>query len=222
MSSLLVGLWVHVQMKTPPEHVVFQQKAEVYTMQSNWLLGFTVDLGSYGLFLEQVRNNINLSDWLIGRAIETAGNHATSDGVYRRLFANQQVDLRSIKDGYQLCMDRYDEVRQLSSRVRWRRRSLLPFMGKLLDGLFGVVSEERLDVVTQQIQALIKGQVDIVHAIDENILNITRVELKENRHAINTIIEVTRELNRWLEGTTGQIVNSLLPFKHFVLAYLQI
>ena len=127
------------------------------------------------------------------------------------------MDLRSIKDGYQFCMDRYDEVRQLSSRVKRRRQSLLPFMGKLLDGLFGVVSGERLDVVTQQIQALIKGQVDIVHTIDENIsvLNMTRVELKENRHAI-------RELNRWLEGATGQIVNSLLPFKHFVLAYLQI
>ena len=177
-----------------------RKKKKKKKKKKNWPLGFTVDLGSYGLFLEQVRNNINLSNWLIGRAIETAGNHATSDGVYQKLFANQQVDLRSIKDGYQFCMDRYDEVRQLSSRVKWRRRSLLPFMGKLLDGLFGVVSEERLDVVTQQIQALIKGQVDIVHAIDENIsvLNVTRVELKENRHAINTIIEVTRELNRRL------------------------
>ena len=68
-------------------------------------------------------------------------------------------------------------------------------MGKLLSGLFGAISEDQLEIVKQQVQSLMKGQVDITHALEESVsvLNVTRIELEENRHAINTVIEVTRE-----------------------------
>ena len=115
-------------------------------------------------------------------------------------------------------------MRHLSEKIVWRRRSLIPFVGQLLGGLFGVVTEEQLEVVKGQVQSLVEKQADIVHAIEESVsvLNVTRVELAENRHAINTITEVTRELRSRMEGATDQIVNTLLPFRQFVLTYFQI
>ena len=66
VSCLLVGLWTFsVIAEATPENLVFRQRAEVSTTQSTWVLGFTIDLGSYGRFLAQVRDNLNLSDWLI-------------------------------------------------------------------------------------------------------------------------------------------------------------
>ena len=225
VGCLLVGLWTFsVIAEATPENVVFRQRAEVSTTQSTWVLGFTIDLGSYGRFLAQVRDNLNLSDWLIGRAIETVNKRAGGDQIYPKLFASQQLDLASIRDGYQFCVDRYNDVRQLSNKVQRKRRSLLPWAGRILSGLFGVVSEEQLQVVLQQIQSLASNQADIVHDIEDQVslINVTRVELGENRHAINTLIEVTRELKNRMGDTTGQIVNTLLPFKQFVVTYLQI
>ena len=207
-----------------PEHVFFTQRSEVYTTQSAWVMGFTIDLGSYERFLGQVRGNINLSDWLVNKAIEAATEHPNVDRVYQKLFKNQQIDLKNIRGAYNFCVSRYDEVRHLSEKIVQRRRSLIPFVGQLLGGLFGVVTEEQLEVVKGQVQSLVERQADIVHAIEESVsvLNVTRVELAENRHAINTITEVTRELRSKMEGATDQIVNTLLPFRQFVLTYFQI
>ena len=228
LSTLLVLLSVgsgvrRVISGTVPEHVFFTQRSEVYTTQSVWVMGFTIDLGSYGTFLEEVRANINLSDWLVGKAIKAA-ERPDIDEVYQKLFRNQQIDLKNIRDGYNFCMSRYNEVHHLSNGITRRRRSLLPFVGKLLGGLFGVITEEQLEVVKGQVRSLVEQQADIVHAIEDSVsvLNITRVELNENRHAINTVVEVTRELRSRLEGATDQIVNNLLPFKQFVLTYFQI
>ena len=104
VSCLLVGLWTFsVIAEATPENVVFRQRAEVSTTQSTWVLGITIDLGSYGRFLAQVRDNLNLSDWLIGRAIGTVNKQAGGDQIYPKLFASQQLDLASIRDLPILC-----------------------------------------------------------------------------------------------------------------------
>ena len=115
---LLVGLGIcQVLAGTAPKHVYFTQRADIYTTQSQWVMGFTIDLGSYGAFLGQVRANINVLDWLVGKAIETAGKYPSPNKVYQKFFRNQQLDLQSIWDGYNFCVSRYEEIRHLSDRV---------------------------------------------------------------------------------------------------------
>ena len=64
-------------------------------------------------------------------------------------------------------------------------------MGEGLSYLFGTATESDLNTICSGVSILAKSQEEIAHVVDENIsvMNITRVEILENRQVLNKIID---------------------------------
>ena len=81
----------------------------------------------------------------------------------------------------------YIDLHAIHSKVQ---RSLIPFIDKGLNFLFGTATESDLETIYNNLDRLTKNQEEMAHIIDENIsiLNVTGVEMSENRQATNKII----------------------------------
>ena len=84
------------------------------------------------------------------------------------------------------------------------KRSLIPIIGKGLSYLFGTATESDLNTIHSSISRSAKSQEEIAHAVGENILvlNITRVEMSENRQDLNKIISSLVKLDVKLGNIT--------------------
>lgn len=67
---------------------------------------------------------------------------------------------------------------------------MLPIIGKAMRFLFGTLSEEDIGSIKSNIRVLAENQNKISHVLTENlsILNVTRIEVSQNRQAINSLI----------------------------------
>ena len=69
------------------------------------------------------------------------------------------------------------------------KKLLIPIIGKGLSYLFGTATESDLNTIHSSVHRKAKSQEELAHVLDENIsvINITRIEMSENRH-LNKII----------------------------------
>ena len=104
------------------------------------------------------------------------------------------------------------------------KRLLVPIIGKGLSYLFGIATESDLNTIHSSIGRLAKSQEDITHVVDENIsvINITRVEMSENRQALSKMIGSLANLNVKLGNITQAIGKGGFQVGQFVQLYLQL
>ena len=71
------------------------------------------------------------------------------------------------------------------------QRSLICIIGKGLHFLFDTPTESNLKTIHNNVDRLAKNQEEMAHIIEENIsvINVTRVEMSENKQDINKIID---------------------------------
>ena len=64
--------------------------------------------------------------------------------------------------------------------------------------LFGTVSENDIENINRNIKALASNQKQIIHALDVSlsVLNLTRMQVSENRRSIMDLIIVVQKLDR--------------------------
>ena len=64
--------------------------------------------------------------------------------------------------------------------------------------LFGAVSENELDNINRKIKALASNREQIIHDLDVSlsVLNLTRMQVTENRRSITDLIIVVQKLDR--------------------------
>lgn len=80
----------------------------------------------------------------------------------------------------------------------------MPIVGKTLSFLFGTASEEDLNFIKRSVQNLSQNQKQITHVLEENIsiLNVTRIQVAENRKAINELLTGLKTIDFKLENIT--------------------
>ena len=106
-----------------------------------------------------------------------------------------------IRSRLSYIQDQYHELMTPTS-IR-KRRGLFDFFGTIGKELFGLGTDQDI----QEIRAIIEENRDkmdtIVHISNKlvSVVNVTRIELAENRAAINQISNATRLLGAWLENT---------------------
>ena len=88
----------------------------------------------------------------------------------------------------------------LFSRGR-KRRAVFDFIGKISKSLFGTATEQDIQFIRNKVnkQDLILNNVVHFHNDLLSIVNVTREEMMENRHAINKIINATDSLRTWID-----------------------
>ena len=78
------------------------------------------------------------------------------------------------------------------------KRTLVPLVGKGLSFLFGTATKNDVRVMRKGLEVLSTNQENSIHVIGDNlsIIYITRIELTENRHAINNLSLIVGELDK--------------------------
>lgn len=105
-----------------------------------------------------------------------------------------------------------------------QKRSVLPIIGKAMNFLFGTITESDLSSIKNNIRTLSENQKQISHVLAENlsILNVTRLEVSQNRQAINTLTKGLHSIDLKLDNITEAIEGQLKELETFVQLYVQL
>ena len=103
-----------------------------------------------------------------------------------------------------------------------KKRSLFPRIGKGLSYLFGTATEFDLSTKFSSVSRLAKCQEETAPIVNENIsvINITRVEMSENRKIKNKIIGSLANLDVKLGNITQALEKEVFQVGQFVKLYL--
>ena len=213
-------------------NVLFQKLNTVSMSHSQWIFSFVIDLSPIESALQITNKNIlTLKDSVNGHIRKYTG---LDQYHYKRSFMRLLKDITHLETDVKQINAELDKIASLHVTKMDRqnfeklplstrnRRSLLPFVGSISKFLFGTSTEKDLNKVKSALRKLAKEQNDIRHVIRENlsILNVTRNELKTNRHAINGLITSLQHTNAEIYNITTLFQRRMSNFKHFVIKYM--
>ena len=221
------------------EHVFFRQKSEVHTTRSQWIVGLVLDLSIYEKYLNFTDNMIDqaIKTATIGkthydrlltdreyrlRMYHKTGAVVTSvettplrqycniiNGQYRELLVLQELHQQNWKDFLELKRVGHSEL-ELSRMKHRPKRVAGILLG--ITGLFSGFSLFSTYKLKAEVKSLRRNQETIRTVVAESLslINLTRMEVRENRLAINKIIDGMGDLVREFKGT-------VIPLRKFVI-----
>lgn len=191
LSALLVICMLNSAVSFMHESVFFHKVGQFSMSRSRWLVSFVIDLGVYEGFLIRLSQNINNASRLVDEVIKKHRGPPTSD--YQRVFEGFKVEIAVIQEMHNDIVFNFHEYKLLREpRAGTRvKRGVFNFVGDIMSTLFGVLSSSDVEKIQRNINLLAQNQLDLAHAFQESIsvLNVTRLEVKENRQKINEIID---------------------------------
>ena len=235
----------------PLDHVFFRSKSDIHTKRSRWLVGLVLDFELYENYLlyvnrivEQV-NEINHIARTYFQKIKTDASYKTTifhaAGVqqnsrenlkinyYYQIFQAQQNEFKTLQELHDRNWVDFAEIIQVghseleqsrkANRKQVRRKR---FLG-LAAGIFSGIAYFETKKIKHEVDILKSNQQVIRHVLTESLslINITRMEVEENRHAINEIIRGMGKLVEAWQRSVRDIVNRIAPLERFALAYAQ-
>ena len=203
------------------ENVVFQKTNEVFINDAQWSVTFFHDLRPFEYLIARIKTDFVRTGEIVKVIID----------FYRRLnltgyvetFLSLHVEVDLLTDTYKSVYKNFNEYQTLSENKQEYKRSLIPIIGQLMNTLFGTVSENELENIDRNIKALAVNQEQIIHDLDVSlsVLNLTRMQVAENRRSIMDLIIVIQKLDgkiRLLERTFEQ---KFVRLEQFIHTYLQ-
>ncbi|CAG2188365.1 unnamed protein product [Mytilus edulis] len=181
------------------ENVVFHKVNEITTTRSNWLVTFVIDLAPFENFVNQLSKDIAQSFILAQRA--TLFYSKPGYEMYFRTLNNLKEEYRWLTGMYETILSGLQEYDKLQHRTK---RSVLPFVGRIMSFLFGTVSDEDLRTINSNIRVLANNQKRISHVLSESltIVNVTRAEVAQNRKTINSLTTGLHDVDLKLRNIT--------------------
>ena len=126
-------------------------------------------------------------------------------GQFEKLLNSYREEVQSMKTIYYMTMTGIKEILSLREKAtRLTKRTLVPLVGKGLSFLFGTATKSDVRVMRKGLEVLSTNQESLIHVIEDSlsIINITRIELTENRHAINNLSLIVGELDKKFTNIT--------------------
>lgn len=203
------------------ENVVFEKVNEVSTVRSKWIFSFVSDLRTYQGQTRKLQIRLNNVAQIIDETLDRFQEEGYE--YYVPLLNAQQKEVKALNDMLAVAEYELQNVVMLQSESRVKR-ALVPIVGKALSFLFGTVSKSDLRKISRNINVLADNQETIIHVLNDSlsILNVTRVQVQENRHAIRQITEMIQTLDERLNYFVDSLKTYLTHLTDFILAYLQI
>ena len=203
------------------ENVIFRKTREVSITQARWLFTFVIDLGAYESFAKQIRVELFKSE----EVLENLKLVPVGQGQYEKLLNSYREEVQSMKTIYYMTMTGIKEILSLREKATRRtKRTLVPLVGKGLSFLFGTATKSDVRVMRKGLEVLSTNQESLIHVIQDSlsIINITRIELTENRHAINNLSLIVGELDKKFTNITQGLKMDLLILNGVVQTYSRI
>ena len=211
LVSYAFGVIIH-------ENANFHKVNEITTTRARWLVTFVQDWSLFRHFLARVTADIkdvaNVTDAIISRY-----NVPKQDNFLNTLI-NLREEVDSLDKTLGGILQSFTSYRSLGSRSR---RSVVPVIGRIMSFLFGTVSESDLDDVRRVINDLSQNQKEIIHVLEEQmtILNVSRVQIAENRDAILDLAKCVNLFDIRLRRLTIEIQKQIEHVEMFVTLYSQ-
>lgn len=203
------------------ENVIFQKTNEVFINDAHWAVTFVHDLKPFKTLINQIKSDLTRTDEIMRYRTNFYRN--TNRTGYEETFISLHVEVDILTDTYNSIYDSFDDFQSLSVDNQRNKRSLIPIVGQLMSTLFGTVSENDLDNINRNIKALASNQKQIIHDLDVSlsVLNLTRMQVAENRRSIMDLIVVIQKLDvKVLE--LGQLLEQKFArLEQFIHTYLQ-
>ena len=211
------------------ESVIFQHHHAVYTTKSYWLITTIHDFSSFPTSLNTIKANLDNTFTeavtMLNRLIDIAKSHKREEQYkpYIQLFkmtCNDILHLYSLhRENNKHFLDLLIVLDPVGSR---NKRALLP-LGGFFKSLFCTASNKDVQKIKNAVQNLAKRQNNQGALLSEalSLINITRVNVEDNRHAINDLINATDYL---LERTKEikHIKDELNALRTFVIAHSEL
>ncbi|XP_069106680.1 LOW QUALITY PROTEIN: uncharacterized protein [Argopecten irradians] len=226
---LAVGLTRAIEIE---ESVIFQKINDITTTRSRWLVSFVIDLKPYERFMSSLTDIMATSK--VVRRVKQRYKGSKNVGYVNIVDGLKQM-LKDIKRTQKTILESFLNYALLEENTREgnfgiikqnerSKRSLLPFVGSALSFLFDTVSDSDLGSIRHNVNVLAKNQKDITHALKDSlsILNVTRVEVKENRNTINELINSADDLEGELLNFTTELGGQLQDMNDFVQIFAQL
>ena len=203
------------------ENVVFQKTNDVFINDAKWSVTFVHDLRPFQKLINQIKNDLVHTDEIV----KTITNFYESSNMtgYVETFKSLHIEVDLLTDTYNSVYDNFAEYQSLSVNGHRSQRSLIPIIGQLMSTLFGTVSENDLENINRNIKALAGNQKQIIHDLDVSlsVLNLTRMQVSENRRSIMDLIIVVQKLDRKIFDLQQVFSAKFVRLEQFVHTYLQ-
>ena len=181
------------------ESVIFQHHHTVYTTKSHWLISTIHDFSGFPTLLNTIKANLDNifteAVTMLNRLIDIAKSHRREEQYkpYIQLFKLTRNDILHLyllhRENNKHFLDLFTILDPDGSR---NKRALLP-LGGFFKSLFGTVSNKDVQKIKKAVQDLAKRHSDQGALLFEalSLINITRIDVEDNRHAINDLINAT-------------------------------
>lgn len=214
--TLLLGLTEAVFVS---ENVIFHKTNEISTSRAKWLATFVIDLQPFTQFINKLENDIELAA-VTAKCIvsEYKGPNKTE---YLSTFEALQKELHYLNGSRQHIVNGLLDYKLLHSR---HKRGLFNFFGDVGKFLFGLVTADDLEKVQKNIASLAHNQQKIMHVVEESlsILNMTRMEVSENRQAIMDLVKSVHALDGKLAAFANIVQREIRENRYFLEMYLKL
>ena len=99
------------------------------------------------------------------------------------------------------------------------KRAVFSFVGDIMSSLFGVLTSTDVEKIQRNINTLAQNQLDLAHAFQESIsvLNVTRLEVKENRQKRNEIINSIGSIEDTIINISDQLEQRINTLEKMVI-----
>ncbi|CAC5399406.1 unnamed protein product [Mytilus coruscus] len=200
------------------ENVVFDKINSITTTRSNWLVTFVTDLNPFDNFIKKLSNDI-VQTGTLAQEITRRYDNPEKEG-FKNTFSNLRNEFRLLTDTHTSILRIFNDYKALHRN----KRSVLPIIGKAMHFLFGTLTDSDVSAIKGNIRVLADNQNKISHVLAENlsILNVTRIEVSENRHAINSLIGDLRKIDSKLENVTEEFEKQIIDLENYIQQYVQL
>jgi hypothetical protein len=151
------------------ENVLFFKTNRVSLMHDSWRIVLTLDLEPYDIFIRKVSDDSKEIEQLIRTTVQRYhGNKDNPNFVVT--FKGLEQEVSRLTHTYQTL-----QAKVQNNKFIRQKRSLLPFLGKIIGWVTGMSTDDELNSVRRNVINLEKTQKVIFHVVDENltVLNVT-------------------------------------------------
>lgn len=203
------------------ENVVFHKTNEVYANNAQWTVTFVHDLRPYKTYVNKIKNDLDTTHEIINHMIDYYRRLNLTGYVYT--FESLHEEVSMLNDTYRSVKINFDDYQSLKTSRNRGKRSVLPFIGQAMNFLFGTITETDLDNINRNIRDLAENQENIIHNLEQSltVLNLTRVQVRENRRAIMDLIICVQKLDSKILKLKEMFQQRFKRLEQFVNTYFQ-
>ncbi|CAG2230956.1 unnamed protein product [Mytilus edulis] len=174
--------------------------------------------------IQRLYNHFKLSNDIVQTAALAQEITRRYDKPEKEGFKNT---LSNLRNEFRLLTDTHTSILRIFNdykALHRNKRSVLPIIGKAMHFLFGTLTDSDVSAIKGNIRVLADNQNKLSHVLSENlsILNVTRIEVSENRHAINSLIGDLREIDSKLENVTEEFEKQIIDLENYIQKYVQL